>query len=64
MGTAKVTVHRTAKKKDGQSQGAVKTTTKVAVDGNTRKITTTKTRTVSKTPSRAKGINVNYVKSS
>lgn len=61
MGTAKVTVHRTAKKKDGQSRGTVRTTTKVAVNGNTQKMTTTKTRTVAK---KSGGISVNYVKGS
>ena len=64
MGTSNVTIRRTAKKKDGQSKGTVKTTTKVVVNGNTQKATTTKTHTVSKTPSRAKGINVSYVKGS
>ena len=63
MGSTKVTIRRTARKKDGQSQGTIKTTTKVAMNGDTQKKTITKTRTVN-TASQKKGINVNYVKSS
>lgn len=61
MGAAKVTIRRTAKKKSGNSLGTIKTTTKVAVNGNTQKMTTTKTRTVAR---KSGGISVNYVKGS
>ena len=57
MGT-KVTVRRTATKKAGNTKGTVKTTTKTTVDP--KKISTSKTRTVSK-----KGKpSVSYVKGS
>lgn len=59
MGTTKVTIRRTAKKKDGNSQGTIKTTTKTKV--SPEKVTTTKTRTVAK---KSGGISVNYVKGS
>lgn len=61
MGTTKVTIRRTAKKKDGNTQGTIKNSTKVAVNGNTQKMTTTKTRTVTR---KSGGISVNYVKGS
>lgn len=57
MGTTKVTIRRTAKKKDGSSKGTVKTTTKTVV--SPENIYTAKTRKVAR-----KGINVNYIKSS
>ena len=59
MGTTKVTIKRTAKKKDGSSQGTIKTTTKTKVSPD--KVTTTKTRTVSK---KSGGISVRIVKGS
>lgn len=61
MGTTKVTIRRTAKKKDGNTQGTIKNSTKVAVNGNTQKKTITKTRTVAK---KSGGPSVNYVKGS
>ena len=59
MGTTKVTIRRTAKKKDGNTQGTVKTTTKTKV--SPEKVSTTKTRTVAK---KSGGKSVNYVKGS
>ena len=56
MGT-KVIIRRTATKKNGNTKGTVKTTTKTNV--NPKKISTSKTRTVAK-----KGPSVNYVKNS
>jgi len=61
MGTTKVVIRRTAKKKEGNTQGTIKNSTKVAVNGNTQKMTTTKTRTVTR---KSGGISVNYVKGS
>lgn len=61
MGATKVTIRRTAKKKEGSSKGTIKTTTKVAVNGISQKMTTTKTRTVTR---KIGGISVNYVKGS
>ena len=54
MGTSKVVIRKTAKRKDGSSKGTVKATTSVTVNGT--KATARKTRKV--IPS------VNYVKNS
>jgi len=57
MGTTKVTIRRTAKKKDGSSEGTVKNAKKTTV--TKQKVTTSKSRTVSR-----KTGNVGYIKSS
>ena len=54
MGTSKVVIRKTAKRKDGNSKGTVKSSTSVSVNGS--KATTRKTRKV--VP------NVSYVKGS